>query len=153
MSGVNDSTDQPLNELVKEVVNMAINVLIVDDSSVMRAMILKTLRISGLPLGETHQAGNGEEGLDALNRHWIDLVIVDINMPVMNGEAMIDSMRDNYNMKDIPLIVVSTEGSESRIERLLHKGARFIHKPFSPEIVRDTVKDIIDVGVGDERKA
>jgi len=129
---------------------MAINILIVDDSAVMRAMILKTMRMAGLPLGETYQAANGQEGLDVLNQHWIDLVIADINMPVMNGEEMIDRMQENPDMKEIPIIVVSTEGSKTRIERLQHKGVRFIHKPFSPEIIRDTVRDITGVGVSDE---
>ncbi len=128
---------------------MAVNVLIVDDSGVMRSMIVKTLRLSGLQLGEIHQAADGREGLDALNEHWIDLVIVDINMPVMNGEEMIDRMRENSEFTDMPVVVVSTEGSEIRVERLREKGARFIHKPFSPEMIRDTIKDLLGDGVFD----
>jgi len=130
---------------------MSINILIVDDSAVMRAMILKTMRMAGLPLGETYQAANGQEGLDVLNQHWIDLVIADINMPIMNGEEMIDRMQENPDTKEIPIIVVSTEGSKARIERLQHKGAMFIHKPFSPEIIRDTIEAITGVGVSDEQ--
>ena len=129
---------------------MTLNILIVDDSAVMRAMILKTMHMTDLPLGEIYQAANGQEGLDVLNQHWIDLVIADINMPVMNGEEMIDRMQENPDTKEIPIIVVSTEGSKTRIERLQHKGASFIHKPFSPEIIRDTVRDITGVGVSDE---
>ncbi|QTA85262.1 response regulator [Desulfonema magnum] len=129
---------------------MSINVLIVDDSGVMRAMILKSLRMSGLPLGETHQAANGQEGLDVLNQHWVDLVIVDINMPVMNGEEMIDRMRESPEIKDIPIVVISTEGSKTRLEKLQQKGAAFIHKPFSPETIRDTIRDIMNLGGDDE---
>jgi len=124
---------------------MSINVLIVDDSGVMRAMILKSLRMSGLPLGETHQAGNGQEGLDVLNQHWMDLVIVDINMPVMNGEEMIDCMKDNPETRDIPIVVISTEGSKTRLDKLQQKGAAFIHKPFTPEKIRDTIRDIMNL--------
>lgn len=69
---------------------MALNVLVVDDSAVMRGIIIKTLRLSGLPLSDVHQAANGEEGLKMLDQHWVDLVMVDINMPVMNGEEMLD---------------------------------------------------------------
>ncbi len=126
---------------------MAVNVLVVDDSGVMRSMIVKTLRLSGLQMGEIHQAANGQEGLDALGEHWVDLVIVDINMPVMNGEDMIDRMRENSEHMETPVVVVSTEGSEIRVERLREKGAKFIHKPFTPEIIRDTVKDLIGDGV------
>ena len=122
---------------------MAVNVLVVDDSGVMRAMIIKTIRLSGLQLGEIHQAANGREGLEALNQHWIDLVIADINMPVMNGEEMIDHILKTHDCKEIPIVVISTEGSKPRIERLQNKGARFIHKPFTPEIIRDTVKDFL----------
>jgi two-component system chemotaxis response regulator CheY len=128
---------------------MAINVLIVDDSAVMRAMIIKTMRMSGLPLGEIYQASNGQEGLKALIENWVDLVILDINMPVMNGEEMLECMRGDPDLKDTPTIVISTEGSEARIERLQDRGARFIHKPFSPEMVRDTVKDLLGKGAVD----
>ncbi|MCP4111164.1 MAG: response regulator [Desulfobacteraceae bacterium] len=131
---------------------MSINVLIVDDSGVMRAMILKSMRMSGLQLGEVHQAGNGQEGLDALEEHWIDLVVVDINMPVMNGEEMIDRMKENREFADIPIVVISTEGSKSRLERLKQKGAAFIHKPFSPETIRDTVRSIMGLEGNDEEE-
>lgn len=129
---------------------MAVNVLIVDDSAVMRAMILKTLNMSGLPLGEIHQAGNGQEGLSALDQHWIDLAVVDINMPVMNGEEMIDRMRENPDTKDVRVVVISTEGSETRINRLQEKGASFIQKPFTPETIRDTIMAITGIGANDE---
>jgi two-component system chemotaxis response regulator CheY len=130
---------------------MAINVLIVDDSGVMRAMIQKTMKLSGIKLGEIHQAANGREGIELLERQWIDLVIVDINMPVMTGEEMIEQMQANANLKTIPTIVISTEGSQTRIDRLQGKGIRFIHKPFSPEMIRDTVKDVLGSEVFHER--
>lgn len=128
---------------------MSVNVLVVDDSAVMRSMIAKTIKLSGLKLGEIHQAANGQEGLEALNQHWIDLVIADINMPVMNGEEMIDKMLEHPEFKDIPIVVVSTEGSQTRVKRLQNKGTRFIHKPFTPEVIRDTVKEFLGDGVFD----
>lgn len=118
---------------------MALNVLVVDDSSVMRAMIIKTIRMSGLDLGDVYQAGNGQEGLDAARENWVDLVVADINMPVMNGEEMIDKMKTDPELSDLPTIVISTEGSATRIERLESKGVKFIHKPFTPEIIRDSI--------------
>ncbi len=124
---------------------MAINVLIVDDSAVMRAMILKSMRMSGLEIGEVLQAGNGQEGLDILGENWVDLVVVDINMPVMNGEEMIDRMRSDPGFSDLPIVVISTEGSEARLKRLQEKGAAFIHKPFTPEAIRDTIKTLMNL--------
>jgi len=129
---------------------MAINVLIVDDSKIMRTMILKTLQMTGIPMGEIFQAGNGREGLEALERNWIDLAIVDINMPVMNGEEMIDHMRGNPEMQDMPVVVVSTEGSETRIARLEEKGVVFVHKPFEAETIRDTILDLLKLEADDE---
>ncbi len=129
---------------------MSINVLVVDDSAVMRSMIMKSMKMSGLPLGEIYQAGNGQEGLEALGLNWIDLVVVDINMPVMNGEEMIDRMKENAETRDTPIVVISTEGSQARLERLKDKGAAFIRKPFTPEKIRDVVTELIGIGGGDE---
>ena len=125
---------------------MPLNVLIVDDSSVMRAMIIKTIRMSGLDLGDVYQAGNRQEGLEAARNNWIDLVVADINMPVMNGEEMIDRMKADPELADLPTIVISTEGSATRIERLERKGVKFIHKPFTPEIIRDSNHTLTGIG-------
>ena len=121
---------------------MALNVLIVDDSAVMRSMILKVLKMSAIPLGEIREASNGQEGLEALSEYWMDLVIVDINMPVMTGEEMIDRVRAIPEYIDLPVIVVSAEGSQTRIEKLVEQGVKFIHKPFSPELIREAVRDL-----------
>ncbi|MBC2736824.1 MAG: response regulator [Desulfobacteraceae bacterium] len=129
---------------------MPLNVLIVDDSSVMRAMIIKTIRMSGLDLGDVYQAGNGKEGLDAARENWVDLVVADINMPIMNGEEMIDQMKADPELSALPTIVISTEGSATRIQRLEKKGVTFIHKPFTPEIIRDAIQDLTGItGIGD----
>jgi len=129
---------------------MALNILVVDDSAVMRKMIIKTMGMCGLPVGEIKQAANGREGLEELGKSWIDLVILDINMPVMNGEEMIEEMQQDSEIKDIPVIVISTEGSSTRIDRLKEKGARFIKKPFTPEIIRDTIYEVTGVSEDDE---
>lgn len=124
---------------------MALNILVVDDSAVTRAMVIKVLKMTDLPLGELFQAADGKEGLAKLGENWVDLVITDINMPVMNGEEMIEEVRKNSAWADLPVLVVSTEGSQTRIERLHQHGARFIHKPFTPEAVRDVIRELIGV--------
>ena len=129
---------------------MSLNVLVVDDSAVIRAMIIKTLKMSGAPIDEFFQGANGQEGLDVLADNWIDLVLVDINMPVMNGEEMIDHVRAQEEWKDLPIVVVSTEGSKTRIDRLVDKGVKFVHKPFSPEIICQLILDI--TGICDEQR-
>jgi two-component system chemotaxis response regulator CheY len=130
---------------------MAINILIVDDSSVMRAMIQKALQLSGLDIGVIHQASNGRDGLEALERNSIDVVIADLNMPVMSGEEMIEQMVSRPDLQGISTIVISTEGSRSRLERVPRPGLRFVSKPFSPEMIRDAVKDLMQNEVFHER--
>ena len=130
---------------------MALNVLVVDDSKVMRAIIIKTLRLSQAELGEVYEAGDGQEALKVLDDHWIDLALVDINMPVMDGGEMIERLRQNPATADLPVIIVSTEGSETRKEVLLQKGVGFVHKPFTPESLREAI--LRTLGGSDERKA
>ena len=124
---------------------MAFNVLVVDDSAVMRQMVIRTLRMSGLPLGVVHEAGNGEEGLRLLQDEWIDLLLLDINMPVMDGEEMLRRLRGIPETAALPVIVVSTEGSETRLAALQELGASIVHKPFAPETLRDTVLRVTGV--------
>ena len=130
---------------------MALNILVVDDSAVVRAMIVKCLGLTGISIGEVHQAGDGQQGLDVLSDHWVDLIFADINMPVMNGEEMIKHIRAQAQYDSVPIVVVSTEGSQTRIERLEQQGVRFIHKPFAPETVRDVIREI--TGVCNEQSA
>jgi two-component system chemotaxis response regulator CheY len=124
---------------------MSYNILIVDDSRITRAVIAKTLSLSGVPIGELHEAENGQEALNVLDRNWIDLVLADINMPVMDGIEMVNRMSEDGLMQTIPVIVVSTEGSKTRIEEMRAKGVRaYIRKPCTPELVKSTVEDVLE---------
>lgn len=129
---------------------MAFNVLVVDDSAVMRAMIARVVRLSGVPLGEMYEAGNGEEGLRVIGEQWVDLILLDINMPVMNGEEMLRRLRAQPETASLPVIVVSTESSETRVAALEELGVAFVHKPFAPEELRATILRITGVTPDDE---
>ena len=124
---------------------MALNVLVVDDSATMRSMVTRTLEMTGLPMGKVHQAANGREGLEVLEREWVDIVFVDINMPVMGGMEMIDAVRKKPECAHLPIVVISTESSQTRIEEVQSKGVRFIHKPFTPECVREVMQELTGV--------
>ena len=128
---------------------MPLNVLVVDDSNVMRSIIIRTLRLSGLPLEDVLQAQNGQEALDVLSKHWIDLALVDINMPVMNGLELIEKVRKINEISDLPIIVVSTESSTTRIEMLKDMGVGFVHKPFSAETLREAVVELTGVSLNE----
>ncbi|MCC6243370.1 MAG: response regulator [Gemmatimonadaceae bacterium] len=124
---------------------MAFNVLVVDDSAVMRQMVVRTLKLSGIPLGTIHEAANGEEGLFVLQDEWVDLLLLDVNMPVMNGEEMLRRLRASPETENLPVIVVSTEGSETRLAALHELGATVVRKPFAPELLRDTILRVTGV--------
>jgi len=129
---------------------MALNTLVVDDSSVMRSIIIKTLRLAGLSLGDVLEAGNGQEGLKLLEDNWVDLALVDIHMPVMDGEEMINRLRKNKEYHDLPVIIVSSESDSARIEMLQKKGATFMHKPFTPETLREAIIEATGVSHEDQ---
>jgi two-component system chemotaxis response regulator CheY len=124
---------------------MAFNVLVVDDSAVMRAMIVRTLKMSGVPIASIHEAAHGEEGLRKLNDEWIDLLLLDVNMPVMNGQEMLQHIRADERTRDLAVIIVSTEGSETRLAALQALGAAIVHKPFPPETLRETILRVTGV--------
>lgn len=124
---------------------MAINVLLVDDSAVMRAMVLKLLRMTGIPLGDVHQAGNGAEALELLDQQWVDVVMLDISMPVMRGDEMLEMMRAQPGLRELPVIVISSERADDRIARMQTLGATCLAKPFRPEQLRDTLLDVLGI--------
>lgn len=123
---------------------MAYNILVVDDSRIIRTVVSKTLHLTGIDIGEIFEAENGQKALEQLENHWIDIVFADINMPVMNGVEMVDKMAQQKMLEATPVVIVSTDRSVTRMEELLSKGVRaYLNKPFTPESVRDVITDIL----------
>lgn len=113
---------------------MNCNVLIVDDSPILRAAIKKVVKLAGIESERIHEAGNGKEALEVLDQHWVDLVLLDLNMPVMNGEEFTEALRQNADLKDVAVVVVSTEANQQRLDRMRELGViETLHKPFEPE--------------------
>ena len=123
---------------------MNLNVLIVDDSPVMRKIVLRVLRMSGLSIETVHEASSGEEAWTILEREdGINLGLFDVNMPGMNGEELTTRIRNNDTFKDLPIVIVSTEGSAERRRRFDLLGVGFLHKPFEPETLVETIAQVI----------
>jgi two-component system chemotaxis response regulator CheY len=123
---------------------MALDLLVVDDSPVTRKMVRRALGLCGLDVGEVHEAGDGVEALARLAAHRVDLVLADINMPVMNGMELVRRMSADPALAAIPVVVVATPISEQKVEQLLDSGARaYLAKPFRPEALRDLVLQIV----------
>lgn len=125
------------------------NVLIVDDSATTRKMVRRTLELAGLDTNEVYEASNGIEALSILYDHEVAVMMVDINMPTMNGIQLLNRMKENDRLRHIPFVIASTEGSRQRIEELKRSGAfGYVRKPFKPEQLRDVLKPLL--GVKDE---
>lgn len=123
---------------------MAFNILIVDDSSSMRAVIKKIIKLSGFDVGEYLEASDGEEAIGILKDEWVDVVLTDINMPKMNGLELIKEMKKGEIFKSIPVVMVTTEGSKQKMKESLNLGAQgYIKKPFLPEDIKKTLNNIM----------
>jgi two-component system, chemotaxis family, chemotaxis protein CheY len=123
---------------------MSIRALIVDDSSVMRKIVERSLRQAGIDLSEVFQAGNGAEALGVLKESTVDLILCDINMPVMDGLEFVKQLPAVENAKGVPVVMITTEGSEAHVVQALSAGARgYIRKPFTPEQVKEHVLPVL----------
>ncbi|HEY0992196.1 MAG TPA: response regulator [Kofleriaceae bacterium] len=118
---------------------MVLNVIVVDDSALMRLVISRALRMLGLPIGRIDEAGDGVAALAALRAREFDLAIVDINMPHMNGIELIELIGRDAELAQLPIVVVSTESSKARLAELRNRAIRFLRKPFDPERMLEAV--------------
>jgi len=119
---------------------MAYTIMIVDDSETIRAVLCRTLAMTTLPIDSIVQAVNGKDALDKLNSAWVDIVFSDINMPEMDGITLLETMMAHPEFKEIPVVIISTEGSATRIAELKKKGIKgYLRKPFTPEKIRDVI--------------
>jgi two-component system, chemotaxis family, chemotaxis protein CheY len=122
----------------------SIRALIVDDSSVMRKIVARSLRRAGIGISHVVEAGNGVEALGALRDNKVDLILCDINMPVMDGLEFVKQLATLENAKGIPVVMITTEGSEAHVAQALSAGARgYIRKPFTPDQVKEHVIPVL----------
>ena len=115
------------------------HILIADDSATSRMIIQRCLQIVGLSDATFYEAGDGIEALDILTRHKeIDLIVTDINMPKMNGLDLLRHLKSDPRLKQIPVIIISTESGQSTVMEAVELGAAgFIRKPFTSDQIRD----------------
>ena len=121
-----------------------ITALIIDDSSVMRKIVERSLRQAGITLTKVLEASNGAEALALLADSHVDLILCDISMPVMGGLEFVKGLAGVPNAKDVPVIMITTEGSEAHVVQALSSGARgYIRKPFTPDQVKQQVIPVL----------
>ncbi len=129
-------------------------ILIVDDSAMMRALIKRVIRLTDVPVEGILEASNGAEGLAVLREHDIQLLLTDINMPVMNGAQLLREIAGDDRWRDMSRVIISTDGSTVRREEAAELDVRcYLEKPFSPEVLRDVLNEIADARVAGGARA
>lgn len=119
-------------------------VIIADDSRLVRGIVERTVASVGF---EVLQAGNGKDALNILETDYrdVEIVLLDWNMPVLNGIDVIKNMRRDDRFKKIPVLMVSTESEENRIREALDAGAQgYLTKPFTPDQLKDAIRQVLD---------
>jgi two-component system chemotaxis response regulator CheY len=119
-------------------------VLIVDDSPVMRTFIRRVMKLAGFEDAEYLEAADGLEALERIRTKPVDLILTDINMPRMDGEELLRELGKNGTLKTVPALVISTDATRDRVQRMLALGAQgYITKPFSPEALREELGRVL----------
>lgn len=124
---------------------MSFNILVADDSETMRAVIKKTVIMSGVPVGEFFEAANGHQALAILAENWIDVILSDINMPEMGGMELLKVVSEDEDLSRIPLVFITTEGSDTRREEARRLGvAGYVKKPFQPQAIKTILYEVLE---------
>jgi two-component system chemotaxis response regulator CheY len=120
-------------------------ILIVDDSAMMRTMIKRVIALADVPVDEILEAGNGAEALALLRAHEVNVLLTDINMPVMSGAELLRAIAGHDRWRRLGRVIISTDGSSSRrAEAAGLDVRRYLEKPFSPEVLRDLLTEVVD---------
>jgi two-component system chemotaxis response regulator CheY len=118
-----------------------LNILIVDDSAVMRQFVRRAVQLSQVPIANVLEAANGKEALAVIDANEIDALFTDINMPVMSGTELIREL-ERQGRHTPARIVVSTDGSDARRREMEGLARWYMKKPVRPEVVRDVLNEL-----------
>src|SRR5436305_14736572 len=109
---------------------MESDILVVDDSAAIRKILQRVLRQTGMAIRAIHEAGDGHQALAVLADQAVDLVLTDINMPKMDGLQLLASLKASAQWRNIPVVMITTEGGESKVSEALKLGAAgYVRKP------------------------
>ncbi len=123
---------------------MSYTVLVVDDSSIIRYMVKRSITMADLEVASFHEAVDGFEALAVLSRTSVDVMFLDLNMPGMGGVELVEKMARDNLLSKIAVIVFSAEHNPERVEMLLKLGVRaYLKKPFRPEGVREVIRTVL----------
>ncbi len=120
------------------------DVLIIDDSAAIRKILRRVLQQAELPLGQIHEAGDGLEALQCLRSFKVQLILSDINMPNMDGLQLLGELKGNPEWKDVPVVMITTEGGQAKVLEAVQLGAvGYVRKPFTAEQIKEKLMGFI----------
>lgn len=123
---------------------MPLDVLVVDDSAAIRKILQRVLAQTELPLGVILEAGDGLEAIERLKANNVGLVLSDINMPNMDGIELLTRMRANPAWKTIPVVMITTEGSQQKVLEAVDLGAAgYVRKPFTADQIKEKLVGLV----------
>jgi|HigsolmetaAR201D_1030396.scaffolds.fasta_scaffold24684_2 Response regulator containing CheY-like receiver, AAA-type ATPase, and DNA-binding domains len=123
---------------------MALDILIVDDSAAIRKILQRVLVQADVPVGRVLEAGDGNEALDLLQKEKVQLILSDINMPNMDGLQFLGRVRANAAWKDVPVVMITTEGSQNKVMEAVQLGASgYVRKPFTADQIKEKLAGLI----------
>ncbi|HTS77506.1 MAG TPA: response regulator [Bryobacteraceae bacterium] len=115
-----------------------LDILIVDDSAGIRKILQRVIRQAEVPIGNMFEAGDGSQALDMLKTQSVGLILSDINMPNMSGLELLSRIKADEALKHIPVVMVSTEGSQAKVLEAVQLGAAgYVRKPFNAEQIKE----------------
>jgi two-component system, chemotaxis family, chemotaxis protein CheY len=121
----------------------ALNILVVDDSAMMRTMIKRAAALTGIPIGQIFEAADGQQALEVLKEQHVDALFTDINMPVMTGMELLKQIAGDERWQHMVRVIISTDGSDARRDEAGTLDVRFyVEKPFRPEVMRDVLSNV-----------
>lgn len=120
------------------------NLLIVDDSTTIRKILIRVLGHTNLPLGHLLEAGDGVQAMKVLQDHEVSLILSDVNMPNMDGMQLLRALRASERWRTVPVILITTEvGQETVAEAIKLGAASYIRKPFSVEALEEKLTSLL----------
>jgi two-component system chemotaxis response regulator CheY len=123
---------------------MPLDILIVDDSAAIRKILQRVLRQTDVSIGEVYEAGDGLEALELMKTQKVGLILSDINMPNMDGLQLLSELKANENWKTIPIVMITTEGSQNKVVEAVNLGAAgYVRKPFTAEQIKDKLASLL----------
>jgi two-component system chemotaxis response regulator CheY len=120
------------------------DVLIVDDSAAIRKILRRVLQQAEIPVAQFFEAGDGVEALESLKKQTVQLILSDINMPNMDGLQLLSQLKSHPEWKNVPVVMITTEGSQSKVLEAVQLGAAgYVRKPFTAEQIKEKLMGIV----------